>query len=382
MKFKSVIINITIFFISCLLCFGILEIVFRTTHLLGARLSWSEPDPVLGYKFTPNKEYWHFKENDRPITGKINSYGWRDKEWTIEKPDNTYRIAILGDSFVEAFQVETERTFLALVEEKLNKNNETNFELMNFGISGATQTEELIILKNDVIKFSPDAVILFFLPGNDIEDVNKETAPNKLRPFYQIQNDNKLALDTSFVNNREYKIKALINPFKKNSALISIFCEKFNLYKQQKNKKDVDKRLSGTLSLYTNHPEPKYQNNYNLNKILIKKMVEYCKKKNIQFLLVTINLDAYISEKDEKYKVIDVSFDANYFDDDLNNFAKTLHIGHFGLQRIFSKYYKDTGNLLHWGEKDNQGHWNYEGHKVVADALTDGLSQIKYKTKE
>lgn len=104
------------------------------------------------------------KENDHPITGKINSYGWRDKELSLKKPQNTYRIAVLGDSLVEAFQVESDRTFLALTEQQLNEEHKLKVELMNFGHGGYTQSEELLVLENQVEQFSPDMVIVFFSP--------------------------------------------------------------------------------------------------------------------------------------------------------------------------------------------------------------------------
>lgn len=157
----------------------------RATHLFNARISWSERDSILVWRFTPGRRYWFKKENDHPVTGRINSYGWKDKEWSLQKPAKTYRIAVLGDSCVEAFQVESDQTFLSLTEQQLNKNQDIKVELMNFGRSGFTQSEELLVLKNCVSQFYTDMVVLFFSP-NDIEDVSRETAGDLIRPFYHI----------------------------------------------------------------------------------------------------------------------------------------------------------------------------------------------------
>ena len=164
-KLRRLIKNIIFSFIAFFIFLGILEIVLRTTHLFNARISWSEPDSILGWRFTPGRRYWFNKENDHPVTGRINSYGWRDEGWSLLKYNNIYRIAVLGDSFVEAFQIESEHTFLSLTEQKLNKlnkNHDIKVDLMNFGRSGCTQTEELLILKNCVAQFSPDMLVLFF----------------------------------------------------------------------------------------------------------------------------------------------------------------------------------------------------------------------------
>ena len=52
---------------ALILLTGLLEIFLRTTHFQGAHLSWSEPDPILGWRYTPGKTYWTNEENDHPI---------------------------------------------------------------------------------------------------------------------------------------------------------------------------------------------------------------------------------------------------------------------------------------------------------------------------
>lgn len=99
-------------------------------------------------------------------------------------------------------------------------------------------------------------------------------------------------------------------------------------------------------------------------------MAEYCKEKGIQFMLVTIDTDAYIPEVEKSCKTIDPTFDANFLEDDLKDYATSLNVEYLGLQRLFRQTFENTGVTLHWG------HWNYEGHKVVAHALADKLNSI------
>jgi hypothetical protein len=86
------------------------EIVLRKTHLFGARISWSEPDQLLGWRNSPGRTYWH-KEANHIITGKMNNFCWRDINRSLDKEKGTYRIAFLGDSMVEALNVELDSTF-------------------------------------------------------------------------------------------------------------------------------------------------------------------------------------------------------------------------------------------------------------------------------
>jgi lysophospholipase L1-like esterase len=379
---KQLSINLTFSFIIFVLFIVFLEIVLRKTHLFGARVSWAEPDSLIGYKFTPNSDYWFNKENNHPISGKINKYGWRDKNWSIEKPADTFRIAVLGDSYVEAMQVESPSTFIMLTENKLNKNNKNKFELMNFGISGATQTEELLILKNHVTNFSPDMVILFFFPGNDIADIDRETAGEKNRPFFSVSENGGLLLDASFQNSKAFRIKSKINWIKQHSILVSLFSERFNAYQLTKRMMKIKERkisiqkIPEYLSLCTKNPDAEYFKNYDLNKKLMKAAAEFCKARNIRFLLVSIATDAYIGENIRKYKDLDPSFNANFFDDDLNGYAQSLNVEYLGLQRTFNRFFENHRTFLHWDQKGDLGHWNYDGHKLVADALANKLKLI------
>lgn len=377
-RVRGTIANVSISFIVFLVFIGILEIVLRTTHLFMAKTPWIKSDPLIGYRYIPGSKYWRYGENDHPITGRINSHGWRDKEWSLKKPQNTYRIAVLGDSMVASLDVETERTFLALTENQLNPVGNCNVELMNFGFSNISQAEELLILKNDIGKFSPDMVLLFFFPGNDINDMDRVTASHIKRPFYDISTNGELLLDTSFSKTSHYKTKYLIELFKQHSALVNLIGERYYGYKEQRQNKIINmngKRekepLSKYLSLCTANPDATFIKNYQLNKLLIKAMSEYCKEKGVRFMLVTVDLsDSYTPELEKKYKAIDPTFDANFFEDDLRNYAASLRIDYFGLQRIFRQAYENTGVPLRWA------HWNYEGHKVVAEALSGKLRNI------
>lgn len=382
-RFKKTIVNISLSFISVLIIILIFEVVLRTTHLFGARVSWSKPDPLLCYRFVPGSKYWSKKENDHPITGKINSYGWRDKEWSPQKSENIFRIAVIGDSYVQAIQVETDSTFLKLVENQFKKDFNFETELMNYGRSGFTQTEELLILKSDVVQFSPDMAVLCFLPSNDIADVSKGTAPNFERPFYSILQNGELILDTSFRETLGFKIKSFADYFKRKSALLSLIAERYTAYKKSRriNKRKstikentLSKKIGGYLSLCTDNPNIKYIQSYRLNKILIKTMAEYCKEKDIKFMLICLPTQAYIPKTEKEYAAIDSTFDSNYFEDDLKDYAQELNIEYLGLQRIFREYYENTGINLYWG------HWNYEGHKIVANALTNKLYSIIYQS--
>jgi lysophospholipase L1-like esterase len=351
------------------------ELILRSTHMFGARMSWAQPDALIGWRFTPHHTYWYNDENDHPIQGTINGFGWRDREWTIAKPAGTCRIAVLGDSFVEGFQVEAESTFVAIAERRLNTGSHRPTVLMNFGRSGMTQTEEYLVLQHDIMQFTPDVVALFFVPVNDIGDIDRRTAVNDLRPFYRASRDGHLVLDTGFTGRRQYRLKKLLNPLKQRSVLLSFLLEKYNTLRwslrasRAKPAATSSNNIPGFLTLCTATPDPVYAENYRLNKTLISNMAEYCKQRNTEFLLVGINTLFSCDDK-AKYEAIDPTFQSDFFDRDLGALADSLQIEYLGLEGPFERYCETTGRSWHWL------HWNYEGHRAVADALSRKLQVI------
>jgi hypothetical protein len=130
----------------------------------------------------------------------INSRGLRDREHTLQKPEGTFRIAILGDSFSEALQVPQNGTFWAVLERELqampNFRNQT-VEVINFGVSGFGTIQEWQMLEHYARHYSPDLVLLAFLPGNDVRNNSLELESDHRRPFARLR-DGKLELDVSF----------------------------------------------------------------------------------------------------------------------------------------------------------------------------------------
>ncbi len=375
-----------------------LELLLRKTHWFEARLSWAEPDDLLGWRLAPGKNYFYPHENPKGVFFNINRFGWRDKEWSLNKPAGVTRVAVLGDSYVEALQVEQNATFLSVAEKELRNLTGQEFELMNFGRSGNTQIEEFLTLKEHVMPFNPDLVILFFYPVNDIDDMSPKTSLSLLHPFFtEDPATGKLQMDNSFLKKRGFKFKKMINPLKRHSVLVSLLCERlimFNRIEQAKNAgilgddPDAEKNLKGYLSLATATPDPQYARNYALSKRLLHEMQALCRTRGIPLILVAIDIPPYLPEVEKKLMAVNKTFQMNFFDDDLKRLAESEGMGYVGLQRIFSSSYEETGKALHfkywdtlgtrgyWEYGAHTGHWNYEGHRLVADTIAQKIKEL------
>ena len=172
------------------------ELVLRATGF--SFPSFTVPDPVTGSRLRAGMEGRTRVEGDTKI--RINSRGLRDREHALPKPQDVYRIAVLGDSYAEALAVEIEETFWWLLAQRLERCSFApgkRIEAVNFGVSGYGTAQELLTLRHRAWEYSPDLVLLAFFPGNDVRNNSKTLEAEKLRPFYRIAGE-RLELDDSF----------------------------------------------------------------------------------------------------------------------------------------------------------------------------------------
>src|SRR5438067_876897 len=162
-------------------------------------------DARRGYSLRPNMEGWYRKEGEANV--RINSDGLRDREhWKI-KPLNTFRIAVLGDSFVEALQVPFEESFCYLIEQQLRScpaRAGHDVEVINFGVSGYGTAQELITLRSEVWQYSPDLVLLAVTTNNDISDNSQALKKTNQIPYFVLR-DERLVEDDSFLQTRSFQ---------------------------------------------------------------------------------------------------------------------------------------------------------------------------------
>ncbi|NIO19904.1 MAG: hypothetical protein GTN76_03980 [Candidatus Aenigmarchaeota archaeon] len=79
------------------------------------------------------------------------------------KSENTFRIAVLGDSFTAGEVLDVDEMFTTKLEKKLNERlNTKNFEVYGFGVPGYNTIQELVVLKEIAMNYQPDFVILQF----------------------------------------------------------------------------------------------------------------------------------------------------------------------------------------------------------------------------
>lgn len=141
-------------------------------------------DPQVGFRYVPGVSIDKFNEESRRIIRlRFNREGFRDIDHDLQKKG--LRIAVLGDSFVAANQVDFEDNFHQLLQQSLNDTGLSNAEVLNYGVSGYSTAQSYKVYQDYAAKYSPDVVVYALFMGNDIGD-NTPQLSRKGRIFYSL----------------------------------------------------------------------------------------------------------------------------------------------------------------------------------------------------
>jgi lysophospholipase L1-like esterase len=158
--------------------------------------------PEVVYEFKPGLDSY-FK-----LAGfKTNSQGLRDKEYSLEKPSDTFRVAVIGGSFTVPAGVEIDQAFHSILENRLNQEfPDLNYEFINFGVSGYRINNKIAALKYRALAYNPD-LILFVLDSSQFtEDEEKEFNPKSTKnPFFQSFTYKLISKIKLFKNDRDHQ---------------------------------------------------------------------------------------------------------------------------------------------------------------------------------
>lgn len=155
---------------------------YKTSNMYGSRTE----DHSWGPWGVPNYE-GYVKNHCMDFKIKFNQYGTRDKNRTISGKGRTL---VFGDSFIEGWGVDQDKTLPAYLEKISGK------EFLNFGNSGGFSIlNEYILYRDFTNKFEHDAVIVGLTVGNDFADNDASiwggNAKLYYRPFWKLSSDKK-----------------------------------------------------------------------------------------------------------------------------------------------------------------------------------------------
>ncbi|MGO9120401.1 MAG: SGNH/GDSL hydrolase family protein [Desulfomonilaceae bacterium] len=286
-----------------------------------------------------------------------NNYGYFDHDYDLRKSPDTYRIVVIGDSYVEAVQVPLMGSFHKRLESYLNevakRGLDTKFEVIALGNSGTGQMAHHEVLRKAVNKYSPD-MVLITLCSNDFCDDDPE-------------------LNTEFL----LCSRALVSARFRRLVTHGYFAMAFGLKRLEEIRANRI-NISPELLQWAREDIPRIETAWTRTLGKISESRDFCQDRGIPFILVYLGSEIEVSHAIDPENTVArlkamggpheyISWDINKSVRRVDAFCKENDILTISLLEPLVSAQKDTGYFV-FGD-----HYTMFGHQVAARALSSAL---------
>ena len=349
--------------------------------------------PDVDFSLRPGSSGWFTREGESFVS--INNIGSNDTKNRFNKSSNVLRIAIIGDSYVEALQVPTTKSFWYLLEEQLSNTCprlDKKYEIIPLGVSGHGPVQYLKTLQTRAKDLNVDFNIVLFTPGNDIRNSSPQLelgsnrfSLNSKRSFISIESDDRLNIkeyknSSMFLNIYRDIITENANLIEKSNILkLSIeFTARFKNWNASRTiNQDQKNSTLDDSAIYL--PDNRLTKSWKDAKLLTKKSVELMGKySEISPVLAVIGTSSTQVTPNSKevesllgnLKVPDLKEPNRFF----SNLFEENRIEYVDLLKYIEINENEEG--IHGVAPNWGGHWNSKGHKLVSYVLSQELCPI------
>lgn len=346
---------------------------------------WYRPDPQLGATLRPSLAAWYTSEGRGYV--EVNAEGWRDIDHALEKPADTYRIVVLGDSYSEARQVSRADTFWAQLPRELAAcgfQKGKRIEALNFGISGYGTAQEYLSLESRAMRYQPDLVLMQFTNGNDVMNNSATLKKEPQRPYFLPNPDGTLRLDDSFAAAPDFRkrmtpFRTAFREFADNSRVLQLL--RFVSFQP------VVGKASATPAGVEQGLEPEvlappknqdWEAAWGLTERLIAKTRDYARQHGADFMLVSVPYAIQVhpdprvrTDLQNRLGVPDLF----YPDKRIAAFARRDGIRALPLAPEMQPLAERDKAYYHGFPEGTlgRGHWNADGHRTAAELIAARL---------
>lgn len=351
---------------------------------------WYRPDRQLGWTLRPGVSAWFTKEGRAFVH--VNAAGRRDRDTPLDKPDDVYRIAVLGDSYSEAMQVPREEAYWALLPERLGAcgfQPGKRVEVLNFGVSGYGTAQEYVTLQSQAIRYRPDLVLLQFTNGNDVRNNSFALEEEKYQPFYMLGADGKLHMDESFADEPGFR-RSLSLPMEilRRASDHSRVLQLLRDYRSSRairnahaaNARGVEQGLEPVV--LRPPQDALWEEAWKITEGLIVQSAEYSRRNGARFLLFTVPYAIQVHPDRNLREALQGELgvsDLLYPDRRLVEFGKRSGVPVLALAPEMQRLAEQRKVFFHGFQNTGlgRGHWNAEGHRAAAELIAQRLCNEK-----
>lgn len=376
--------NLLILAVSLALAVGAIELLLRFVDIsypefnrLDVKYGWSPRPGVAGLNAFEGRTHLA-----------INRDGFRDIEHSTAKASGVFRIAVLGDSFTEGREVPLDQTFWKVLETSLPgclPGDAVSVEVLGFGVNGYGTAQELMVLRDKVWKYQPDAVVLAFFTGNDVVNNEPELDRHPDRSYYRLAGSS-LVFDDSRQRSTDFRRRKYWSDIKHRAynALrsLQVLRQGYRTLRSAlkfRNTPLPDQLNAGLQPDIYKEPTGPWVRAWAVTEALISQIALETEEGGADFWLATLSNPIQVSTDAAVRRDFAVSLgvpDLLYPDRRLAEFAKSRGLRVITLVESLRAAAATSGKDLHGSSRFAGGHWNALGHRAAGQAIAKALCDV------
>ncbi|MEB3316926.1 MAG: SGNH/GDSL hydrolase family protein [Cyanobacteriota bacterium] len=363
------------------LLLGMLLALEMLLRLAGVRFpAFYQPERERGYGLRPGATGLWTREGRGRVT--ISPDGLRDRIHDRHPAPGVRRVALLGDSFSEALQVNLEQSWWKRLELRLNRQTPCAFrkgfpagvEIINFGVGGYGTGQQLLTWRLKARDQRPNTVVLAMYLGNDIQD--NTPRPRQDQPVFRLGPDGTLAIDNSFRDSpgSRFRFSALgrgLNRLLNHSALLQLANEAKNRWG---GRQPLGRSAPSTPGLHLERDDP---SGWALTEALLRQLRDEVTATGAQLLVTSLSTPEQLwPDRGERQAFFRRMGEAPFAREQrLAGLLGALQVPYIPLAEAMREQ-ADQNRLIAHGFQGQQlgvGHWNVTGHRLAAELLARRL---------
>ena len=329
------------------------------------------PHPVYGRFHVPGFDGW-IKSREFTSRVTINSLGLRGPERGYAKPAGTRRILVLGDSFTEAAQVAERDSTVSRLESALNARGTDRYEVLNAGIGGWGTGQQLVYLREEGYRYTPDLVVVMLYLGNDVFDNSyalQGSPKNPHEPYWVFRDDGRFE-PMEFRTRKPEDVSPMVSTLRERTLLYNVF-ETGVLVKLQDAEDDEELRANrfnlNKMAIHATKSSDRQDNAWRVTLTLLQQVRQLGDERGFQTAVVIAPAAFQVYDADWQALLTENKLKPDEWSPDLPNAVLAVNAG------MVSAPMLDLLPALHdaapGGERlyyPYDKHWTSAGHAVAA----------------
>jgi hypothetical protein len=348
-------------------------------------------DEALGHFHVPGFDGW-IKAPEFTTRVTISPLGLRDRRQVYEKPAGTFRVLFLGDSFVEAVQVQQAQGVAERLEQALNQGSPRPVEVINAGVAAYGTGQEMLLLDNLGERLKPDVVVLLFFVGNDVTNNNyrlelwgdndKEKLGNALKPYWDLNKDGTLRMISG---PPPRPLSGFTNTMRRCCVLYNVFetgvYNKLNQNYPREQLEAIGGLRTPLTGLYDTQPNEDWSQAWKISETLLAQIRDHSAKLGATLVIAggpewrALEPDAWREEiqrgNPNSNRLSSGRLQITAPTDKLGEIVDRLGVPYINLLPPFEKAFAQNPHLYYEFDK----HWTAAGHAVAAQAIDRALRE-------